>query len=191
MAEVAARACDRSGSGYRLEADGTLSAEARASILKRLAGGDIGGEAEISASRWEGVEQVLREHRLEQSLDENACIQQMMQMLIDYESRRQSLAPPPAPAPAQPDGKYGARCIEIAPGAEMMLPVRRNMCLTGIAGKGLALIKRADPSVVVYSSAAGQTVSCYEGDSCSFGWDGSPVFTLRTMNGTPYLVSGD
>lgn len=194
IARTAAEICDRSSPGYRLKVGGQLDAGARATILRKLLGAEVDLEGNAEFEAWEGVQQVLREHQLAKSINDNECIRELVPRLLDFElerlrseNQRSAISKLSELAVMPKNGEQP--CIPLSNGSSFPFPVFKDMCLTDPSGARLAVVIRADPRAFKYSNANGSVVTCYPGDECGFGWKNSPVFSLSSIDGNPILVS--
>lgn len=190
---AAREACDPGSSGFRLTASGQLDAEAKAAMLRKLFGADIGVEGDVSLEAWDGVQQVLQEHQLAKSINDNECVRELVPQLLDFELERlresnNAGAQRELPAVLSTLPRRGNQpCFAVQQPSDFPLLVYPDMCLSNDTGTAFAVIGRADLRVVTYSNASGKQVSCYPGDQCGFGWSGSPIFSLTNLNGNPAL----
>ncbi len=191
IARTAADICSRSQEGFRLQVGGELSAGARSAIAKRVLGADIELDGDVQFETWEGVQQVLREHQLAKEINETDCIRDLIPQLLEFEleylkfKNQQSRIDGILNAP-----KRGEQtCIPVLGQESFPLPAYKDMCVANFDGTRLALVQRADSRIVRYFNAQGMDTKCYPGDPCSFGWQGSPIFSVVVQNGTPFLVS--
>ena len=190
IARSANEVCDDSGKGYRFTADGELSGEARATILKKLLGVEGEVEGALGIEAWDGVQQVLREHAADDKRNKRDCVRDLIPQLLEFErermqsERKESNLRILLNAPTHGEQP----CFEISGNHDLPLPVYRDMCLTDLSGRSLVVILRADSQAVSYVSATGIEVNCKPGDSCGFGWKGGPHFTVAHVSGRPLLV---
>lgn len=101
---------------------------------------------------------------------------------------RQSFAQPVQTQPVEGDASdTQMECEDAAAVLKHPLMIRAGMCFTDPSGQRVATLSRVDPSVVVFVSAAGEKVSCYPGDTCSFGFQNVPSFSPVAIRSDVYL----
>lgn len=86
----------------------------------------------------------------------------------------------------------GARCREIDESFSSRVKVTDGSCFQDKGGSFRSEIRRVGSGAVVYYNFRGEEVTCFKGDTCSFGWPGSPVFSVSFSGSEPrsaYIVN--
>lgn len=180
--ERARRACIYSAEqGSSLVVNGQITAEVKANLLRILGQAGGQGSADITLEQWDGLGQVLEEHRRDVTLDFTDCMRNVLPMLIGS-----TPAVPDAPAPRS---DTGALCRDASSALASPVLVEAGMCFTDATGTRMANILRADRLVVVFENAAGTRIDCYPQDTCGFGFENTPRFGITSKADGIYLVS--
>lgn len=179
--EQARRACLYSSEqGSSLVVNGQITTEVKAQLLRILGGLGGQGSADVAVEQWNGLGQVLEEHRRDVALDYTACIIKVLPML--------SPATPAVPDAPLPRSDADTRCRDAASALANPVRVEAGMCFTDPTATRMASILRADRLVVVFENAAGTRIDCYPQDTCGFGFENTPRFGIASRDGETYLV---
>lgn len=174
-----------SESGRAVRAGGDIDASMKSVILRRLLGAEAGFQGEVEFEEWDGVQQVLRDQQHFENEGIRTCVQAILPILAELQSRAAE-GRSPAPPRARPTPRDGA-CLDASVLLDGPVPVEAGTCFSDGASR-VAQISSAGRDVVVFSNADGEVTRCRPSDRCAFGFADGLRFGFMDMGGKIYLV---
>lgn len=160
----------------------SLSAEAEAEarlLLKKLGSGSADIDVDSMISRFSNVPRDELSDLLQSA---QTCRLRVFEALVGGHRDSSYINP----APSQPHAE--SACFMVSTSSESPFEVHQDMCITNAVGEGIVFVTRADRRVVQYTTSRGDLVACYPGDTCSFGWQEGPLFSIAHRGNQPLVV---